>query len=142
MSAMPTALPGTCNYSNPKRAQCLGDSLGLIPLGVVQPQNPQTLTLNLLRIEPKLMPTVHVRHAHSPSRNMQLFESQAGTKKASHFCEAFFVNPLVQNSNSFLEDLRRLNQLKNSPYQSDKFLEKVYQPKQSKNSKKIVRVKR
>ncbi len=26
--------------------------------------------------------------------------------------EAFFVNPLVQNSNSFLEDLRRLNQLK------------------------------
>ncbi|GEM_PF-2205298 len=29
------------------------------------------------------------------------------------------VNPLVQNSNSFLEDLRRLNQLKDSPYQND-----------------------
>ncbi len=49
---MPTALPGTCNISNPKRAQCLGDSLGLIPLGLVQPHKPQTLALNLLRIEP------------------------------------------------------------------------------------------
>lgn len=29
------------------------------------------------------------------------------------------VNPLVQNSNSFLEDLRRLNQLKDSPFQKD-----------------------
>jgi len=36
------------------------------------------------------------------------------------------VNPQVQNSNSFLEDLRRLNQLKDSPYQHD--LE-VNQPK-------------
>ena len=35
-----------------QRAQCLGDSLELIPLGVVQPRKPQTLTLNLLRIEP------------------------------------------------------------------------------------------
>ena len=40
-----------------------------------------------------------------------------------------FVNPQVQNSNSFLEDLRRLNQLKDSPYQSDIFVEKVNQPK-------------
>ncbi len=86
-----------------------GDSGGLIPLGFVQPRNPQTLTLNevvcsapqtqthslnLLRIEPKLMPAVHVRHTLSPIRNMQLFESRAGTKKASHFCEAFFVIPL------------------------------------------------
>lgn len=29
------------------------------------------------------------------------------------------VNPLVQNSNSFLDDLRRLNQLKESPFQKD-----------------------
>ena len=28
--------------------------------------------------------------------------------------EAFFVNPLVQNSNSFLDDLRRLNQLRDA----------------------------
>jgi len=26
-----------------------------------------------------MLPAVDVRHAHSPSRNMQLFESQAGT---------------------------------------------------------------
>ncbi|GEM_PF-6421806 len=64
------------------------------------------------------MPSVHVRHAHSPSRNMQHFESQAGTKKASHFCEAFFVNLLVQNSNLLLEDLKRLNQLKDTQIQA------------------------
>src|SRR5690606_17349008 len=29
------------------------------------------------------------------------------------------VNPLVRNSNSFLEDLRRLSQLKESPLQKD-----------------------
>ncbi|WP_222867776.1 zinc dependent phospholipase C family protein [Sphingobacterium phlebotomi] len=39
------------------------------------------------------------------------------------------VNPLVQNSNSFLEDLRRLNQLKDSPYQHDLNVEKNNQPK-------------
>jgi hypothetical protein len=39
------------------------------------------------------------------------------------------VNLLVQNSNSFLEDLRKINQLKDSPYQSDTFVEKVNQPK-------------
>ena len=54
-----------------------------IPLGFVQPRKPQTHSLNLLRIEPKLMPAVHVRHTHSPIRNMQQFESRAGTKKAS-----------------------------------------------------------
>jgi len=46
------------------------------------------------------------------------------------------VNPLVQNSNFFLEDLRRLNQLKDSPYQSDIFVEKVKQPK-SKRSRNL-----
>ena len=53
------------------------------------------------------------------------------------------VNPLVQNSNSFLEDLRRLNQLKDSPYQSDIFVEKVNQtkPKQSQNPTKVGKLK-
>jgi len=41
------------------------------------------------------------------------------------------VIPLVQNSNSFLEDLRRLNQLKDSPYQSDIFVEKINKTKES-----------
>ena len=45
-------------------------------------------------------------------------------KKKAHIgnscmCLIIKVNPLVQNSNSFLEDLRRLNQLKDSPYQKD-----------------------
>lgn len=55
-----------------------------------------------------------------------------------------FVNPLVQNSNSFLEDLRRLNQLKDSPYQSDIFVEKVNQPKpkQLQISTKVNKLKR
>lgn len=54
------------------------------------------------------------------------------------------VNPLVQNSNSFLEDLRRLNQLKDSPYQSDIFVEKVNQPKpkQLQISTKVNKLKR
>ena len=33
--------------------------------------------------------------------------------------EAFFVNPLVRNSNSLLEDLRRLNQLKHTSLSTD-----------------------
>lgn len=40
-----------------------------------------------------------------------------------------FVNPVVQNSNSLLEDLRRLNQLKDSPLQNDLIIDKVNQPK-------------
>lgn len=39
------------------------------------------------------------------------------------------MNPLVRNSNSLLEDLRRLNQLKDSPYQYDLNVEKINQPK-------------
>jgi len=31
----------------------------------------------------------------------------------------FFVEPKIQNSNSFLEDLRKINQLKDRPYQKD-----------------------
>src|SRR5690606_21423395 len=43
------------------------------------------------------------------------------------------LNPLVRNSNLFLEDLRRLNQLKDSPYQSDIPVKNVnqFKPKQS-----------
>lgn len=37
----------------------------------------------------------------------------------SCMCLIIKVNPLVQNSNSFLEDLRKINQLKESPYQYD-----------------------
>jgi len=33
-------------------------------------------------------------------------------------CMWLFVNLLVQNSNLLLEDLRRLNQLKDSPFQN------------------------
>ncbi|REC69428.1 hypothetical protein DRF59_00735 [Chryseobacterium flavum] len=49
------------------------------------------------------------------------------------------VNPLVQNSNSLLEDLRRLNQLKDSPYQQDLNTEKVSQskPKQPQSPAKV-----
>ena len=61
MSAIPSAQSGTCNYSNPERAQ----------------------------------------------------------KKPQSMIEAFFVIPLVQNSNSFLEDLRRLNQLKDTSLLND-----------------------
>jgi len=59
-------------------------------------------------------------------------------------CMWLFVNPLVQNSNSFLEDLRRLNQLKDSPCQSDIFVEKVNQPKpkQLQTSAKVNKLKR
>lgn len=56
--------------------------------------------------------------------------------------EAFFVNPLVQNSNSFLEDLRRLNQLKDSPYQSDIFVEKINKTKESMSTMKGRKFKR
>ncbi len=44
-------------------------------------------------------------------------------------CMWLFVNPLVQNSNSFLEDLRRLNQLKDSPYQYDLNEKVIYKQK-------------
>ncbi len=53
------------------------------------------------------------------------------TKKANLAISFSFVNPLVQNSNPFLEDLRRLNQLKDSPYQSDIFVEKINKTKES-----------
>src|SRR5690606_764346 len=59
--------------------------------------------LNLLRIEP--IPTLR--------------SNPGGQKKASTCVEAFFVIPLVQNSNSFLEDLRRLNQLKDIMVRGD-----------------------
>ena len=49
---------------------------------------------------------------------------------------AFLVNPLVQNSNSFLEDLRRLNQLKDGPYQSDLEVNRP-KPKQPLNPSKV-----
>jgi len=52
--------------------------------------------------------------------------------KKSHltYVKWFFlkVNPLVQNSNSFLEDLRRLNQLKDSLYQSYEIVKKAKRP--------------
>ncbi|GEM_PF-5736410 len=57
-------------------------------------------------------------------------------KKSNSFGVAFFVIPLVQNSNSLLEDLRRLNQLKDVPLQNDvnvKTIEK--QPKKISNLK-------
>ncbi len=38
---------------------------------------------------------------------------------------AFLVNPLVQNSNSLLEDLRRLNQLRDYSYQNDLDTKKI-----------------
>jgi len=63
-------------------------------------------------------------------------------QRSNSFEVASFVIPLVQNSNSFLEDLRRLNQLKDSPYQSDTFEEKVNQPKQSKAPMKERKLKR
>src|SRR5690606_34371967 len=49
------------------------------------------------------------------------------------------VNPLVQNSNSFLEDLRRLNQLKDSPYQSDLEVNRP-KPKQPLNPSKVRKI--
>jgi len=54
------------------------------------------------------------------------------------------VNPLVQNSNSFLDDLRRLNQLKDSPYQQDLNTEKENQlkPKQPQVTTKSGKLKR
>ncbi|MDN3707126.1 hypothetical protein QW060_08255 [Myroides ceti] len=54
---------------------------------------------------------------------------------------AFFVIPLGQNSNSFLEDLRRLNQLKDSPYQYDMGGNQL-KPKQPQISAKVVKIKR
>ncbi|MDN3707113.1 hypothetical protein QW060_20670 [Myroides ceti] len=49
------------------------------------------------------------------------------------------VIPLVQNSNSFLEDLRRLNQLKDSPYQydSEEYEHKPTQPKNTKQGRRL-----
>jgi hypothetical protein len=55
---------------------------------------------------------------------------------------SLWVIPLGQNSNSFLEDLRRLNQLKDSPYQSDIFVKKVNQPKLLKTPTKERKLKR
>lgn len=54
------------------------------------------------------------------------------------------VNPLVQNSNSLLEDLKLLNQLKDSLHQHDLNAYKVNQPEiiQSGSSKKTIRIKR
>jgi len=42
---------------------------------------------------------------------------------------AFFVNLLVRQPNRFLEDLRKIVQLKDSPHQKDIIEEKVNQPK-------------
>lgn len=54
---------------------------------------------------------------------MDSIEKIHQTKKPSKslILKAFFfsVIPLAQNSNSLLEDLRRLNQLKDSPYKND-----------------------
>ncbi|WP_277110451.1 hypothetical protein [Chryseobacterium taklimakanense] len=50
----------------------------------------------------------------------------------------YFVEPQIQNSNSFLEDLRKINQLMDSPYQSDISEEKVYHSKPI-NSKTFTR---
>ncbi|WP_222852129.1 hypothetical protein [Olivibacter sp. SDN3] len=49
-----------------------------------------------------------------------------------HISVRLFVIPLVQNSNFLLEDLRRLNQLKDSTYQPDLNVEKVNQQKRPK----------
>ncbi|PVH24527.1 hypothetical protein DC487_13405 [Sphingobacterium corticibacter] len=54
-------------------------------------------------------------------------------------CMWLFVIPLVQNSNSFLEDLRRLNQLKESLYQYDMACNP---PKKSKIHTKVRQLKR
>lgn len=40
----------------------------------------------------------------------------------------YCVNPLVQNSNSLLEDLRRLSQLKDNPYLHDLKTDQSKQP--------------
>lgn len=66
------------------------------------------------------------------------FSSELKRKKPhfsvpSSMIEAFFVKPKIQNSNSFLEDLRKINQLKDHPYQHDL---DVNQPKQRLNRSK------
>ncbi len=57
--------------------------------------------------------------------------SFARYKKKQPCWSCFFVIPLGQNSNSLLEDLRQLNQLKDSPYHRDLV---VNQHKQSLNT--------
>lgn len=52
------------------------------------------------------------------------------------------VNPLVQNSNSLLEDLRRLNQLKENFKNHDIVAHKSNQHENSNFSKKTVRLKK
>ncbi len=41
----------------------------------------------------------------------------------------FYVEPKIQNSNAFFEDLRKINQLKDSSCQHDLDVKKVNQPK-------------
>lgn len=51
---------------------------------------------------------------------------------------SFFVEPKIQNSNSFLEDLRRLNQLKDRPTQDDEDIPKYEKESKSTQERRII----
>src|SRR5690606_13983018 len=75
-----------------------------------------------------------IRYAHS-FLSLPVF-AEAGLRKACKTTKpgfrracCCFVEPKIQNSNSFLEDLRKINQLKDSPCQNDLDVKKVNQPK-------------
>lgn len=67
------------------------------------------------------------------------FFMNVNKKKPHTYVRLLLVNLLVRQPNRFLEDLRKINQLKDSPHQKDIIEEKVNRPnpKSSKSSAKV-----
>lgn len=71
---------------------------------------------------------------------VKLLKTRVKEQKKTNLVRFVFcgVNPLVQNSNSFLEDLRRLNQLKDRPTQDDEDIPKYEKESKSTQERRII----